>query len=542
MTNSNLRKDMPLQARTRFVHWIFCTVLIWSSIPSDYNVLQSVESFLSTFSGRQPTYSNRHPIRNIYKSLTALLSGDLENSAYTDGVTIIAGPWNSTKFGTTGCWGRRPILIRNAFNDTTMLPTWEDILNLASEAFAQENDDGIVTSRLIEHIPGTLNTYRAEFGPFHSSEILRSFDSNGNKVDEADDAEEYVPTLVVNDVDRWIPEVSHWMDETFGRVLPRWRRDDAQISIAPRGGGIGPHVDNYDVFLIQIEGSRCWRVGPMDVSHCDEEDLLVPSSEVSILDLTKRSSMTHNQSALLHLEKGDCLYLPPRAVHCGESTSDDCVTLSVGCRSPSASELLARVTEYVATSTKASANERYKDLNRWSISSSTTKGIDDEKIAMKILLLQAVKDVVENDSLWDSIVGQTITESKRPVGEYPVSVNDMSDEWKSELGIWADPIETMNALLSGHGSLYRSEGLSFATSTVGDTHRMFVQGRSFEVSSLDEGDSPAFATMLSRIANGPPLNLEALEKMNMIPLPVVLMEFLQTLLSEGIIYGWSDEP
>ena len=63
----------------------------------------------------------------------------------------------------------------------------------------------------------------------------------------------------MNDVDRFYPPLADWMRETF-RFLPSWRMDDGQVSLASTGGGIGTHVDDYDVFLVQMSGSRTWRV------------------------------------------------------------------------------------------------------------------------------------------------------------------------------------------------------------------------------------------------------------------------------------------
>ena len=534
--NHRVRKrtaSAPMQAN--IIHLIVCCVFIWSTIVWDSNILQLVESLLETFPGRRQRVSS---LSSIGRKGTVLM----EQENIDPGVTTIPGPWNATTFGATNCWGRRPLLIRNAFNDTTMLPKWDDILDLASEAYAEEND-AIVTSRIIQHIPGTLDTYRAEFGPFSSQRTYSLFGCRESNMDGDSASGDYVSSLIVNDVDRWLPEVSHWMDHNFGGALPRWRRDDAQVSIAPRRAGIGPHVDNYDVFLIQIQGSRAWQVGPVNVSHYDEvEHLLVESSEVSILNLTKTASTGDEQSVTLHVKEGDCLYLPPRAVHCGVSTSDDCVTLSVGCRSPSASELLARVAEHVATSTLESAVSRYKDVDLWSTSSLT--GVLDEgiKSAMKDLLLQAVNDVVNSDAVWDEMVGQIVTDSKRPVGDYPVPIREMSDDWKNDLGIWADPVATVDSILSGTGALYRSEGVSFATSTVGNSHRLFAQGRTYEICSGGKGNSVAAPALLSRIANGPPLDLEALSNMNLMPLSNEVVSFLRELLAEGILYGWSDEP
>ena len=97
--------------------------------------------------------------------------------------------------------------------------------------------------------------------------------------------------------------------QVFG-FLPRWRRDDAQISIAPVGGGIGPHVDSYDVFLIQAAGTREWRIQPSPTVTVQEEmDQLLPGLSVRILEPRDESP----DFLSVHLEAGDVLYLPPRS-------------------------------------------------------------------------------------------------------------------------------------------------------------------------------------------------------------------------------------
>ena len=66
-------------------------------------------------------------------------------------------------------------------------------------------------------------------------------------------------TLLVQAVDLWVPEVADILGH-FG-FLPRWRIDDIMVSYAADGGNVGPHYDNYDVFLLQGEGQRQWSVG-----------------------------------------------------------------------------------------------------------------------------------------------------------------------------------------------------------------------------------------------------------------------------------------
>lgn len=423
----------------------------------------------------------------------------------------ISGPWNATAFSATQCWGRRPLLMTKVF-DTNSLPSWDDITELACTS----EEDESVTSRLIQHIPDTLDTYQVEFGPFEPSNLADSLKQN----------DKMALTLVVNDVDSLIPSVSDWMDLYFD-FLPRWRRDDAQVSLAPIGGGIGPHVDNYDVFLVQTSGSREWEVGLGDISVDDEFSNLVEASEVRILNITQSTNT-------VELQAGDCLYIPPRVVHCGTSTSNDCITLSVGCRAPSASDLLSRLAEKVSDSTSAAANERYTDFDLFTHNNKALS--QSVKSRMKKLVVQAIEEVLETDEIWDDVVGRLITQPNRPRVGYPVPLSEMEEEWKETLGLWSDADSTLEAIKNGKGALYRAEGVSFASSVTttpsATVHRLFAQGRQFKI----HDNSPSIALLLSRIANGPPLDQNAICELGIGGSSRVI-EFLKGLIEEGLLYG-----
>ena len=110
------------------------------------------------------------------------------------------------------------------------------------------------------------------------------------------------------------------------RFVPQARLDDLMISWASEGGGVGPHFDSYDVFLIQVQGRRRWRIGRMD----DAE--LQPDVPLKII-----SNFRFEEEYLL--EPGDMLYLPPGWAHDGDAIGGECMTCSVGFRSPHRSEL-----------------------------------------------------------------------------------------------------------------------------------------------------------------------------------------------------------
>lgn len=446
-------------------------------------------------------------------------------------IETIHGSWNASRFGAANTWGRRPVILRKAFPSTEMshsrLPSWQEILELACCASNEDDQDMVesLTCRLIQHCPDQLGSFTLEFGPFDDTNELDKL------LKRNDDTR--ASTLVVNDVDRWIPDVSDWMDVHFD-FLPRWRRDDAQVSLAARGGGIGPHVDNYDVFLVQTSGYREWEICLEPICVQEEFDNLVEASQVRILNSTRMALKTIK----VPLGPGDCLYLPPRFVHCGTATSDDCVTLSVGCRAPSAADLLSKVAESLADSARVSAVRRYSDE---ALFLSSSRGLtQDVKDQMKELLLDLVRDIVEDDTAWNNLVGKLITSPNRPVFDYPTPLYDMDPEWKLGLGLWGCADKALEAILAGHGELRRAEGVSFAWSISASSPTLsgtlYAQGRVFY---LRGEESPLWVEMiLDRIANGLPINqawLNGNAPQGRIPAPT--RNFLLELLNEGFLYG-----
>ena len=130
-------------------------------------------------------------------------------------------------------------------------------------------------------------------------------------------------TLLVQGVDLHDDRV-HALLQQF-RFAPQARLDDLMISYATPGGGVGPHFDSYDVFLLQARGRRRWRIGRQkDLSLRDDVPLKILSNFQAEVEYV--------------LEPGDMLYLPPRWAHDGIAESE-CMTYSVGFKVPSAAEL-----------------------------------------------------------------------------------------------------------------------------------------------------------------------------------------------------------
>jgi 50S ribosomal protein L16 3-hydroxylase len=132
-------------------------------------------------------------------------------------------------------------------------------------------------------------------------------------------------TLLVQGVDLH-DDAAHALLSRF-RFLPDARLDDLMVSWAAEGGGVGPHRDSYDVFLVQAMGRRRWRIAPPGESRLD------PDAPLKILtDFSPTDEWT--------LEPGDMLYLPPGWAHDGVAVDGSCMTCSVGFRAPSRLELL----------------------------------------------------------------------------------------------------------------------------------------------------------------------------------------------------------
>jgi 50S ribosomal protein L16 3-hydroxylase len=123
------------------------------------------------------------------------------------------------------------------------------------------------------------------------------------------------------------------------RFVPSARLDDLMLSYASAGGGVGPHIDSYDVFLLQVQGRRRWRIGrAKDVRLRDD----VP------LNMLRHFAPEHEWL----LEAGDMLYLPPGWGHDGVAVGGDCMTASIGFRAPRADELAQPCSRACRPSTK----------------------------------------------------------------------------------------------------------------------------------------------------------------------------------------------
>lgn len=195
-------------------------------------------------------------------------------------------------------WQRKPLLIRQAVPGIEPPVSRESLFELA------DHDD--VESRLVSHF---RNRWKLEQGPFAADNL------------PSRKARQW--TLLVQGVNLHDSAAAALLGQF--RFVPDARLDDLMISYASDGGGVGPHFDSYDVFLLQVSGRRRWRISSQ--ARLD----LVPDLPLKIL-----SDFTPEEEWVL--EPGDMLYLPPQYAHDGIAEGE-CMTCSIGFRAPAYREL-----------------------------------------------------------------------------------------------------------------------------------------------------------------------------------------------------------
>ncbi len=208
-------------------------------------------------------------------------------------------------------WQKKPLVIRQAIPQFQPPVGRQALLDLAAL-------DEVESRLVVQAPPGAARPWRFRHGPF-TRKALPPFKQAGW-------------TLLVQGVDLHDDAV-HALMNGF-RFVPDARLDDLMISYASDGGGVGPHFDSYDVFLLQAHGRRRWRIGR-------QKDLsLQPDMPLKIL-----AHFEPEQEFVL--EPGDMLYLPPRYAHDGVADGE-CMTYSIGFRSPAKGELAREVLQRLA--------------------------------------------------------------------------------------------------------------------------------------------------------------------------------------------------
>ena len=311
-------------------------------------------------------------------------------------------------------WQKRPLLIRQA------LPVAEPGLDRAA-MFALANTEG-VESRLIERRAGR---WTLRHGPFTRRQLPPLTRPDW--------------TLLVQGVDLHLP-AAHRLLSRF-RFASDARLDDVMISYATDGGGVGPHIDSYDVFLLQLAGRRRWRVGRIARPE------LVPDMPLKLL-------ANFEPEMEWMLDAGDMLYLPPGWAHEGVADGE-CLTASIGFRAPTREEVGRQVLQ------------RMLD------------GIDDDDEGQGARYSDKAQVATDQPARIPARLADFAAEAVRRLAEDPSSLDCALGEWLSEPKpqTWFEAVEA----LPGRCAV----ALDLRTRMLYDDRHIFINGESFVASGRD---------------------------------------------------------
>lgn len=317
-------------------------------------------------------------------------------------------------------WQRKPLLVRQAIAMDAPFVSRAELFALA----AREQ----VESRLVVHDRGG---WQLRHGPFARRALPPLAQPRW--------------TLLVQGLDLHL-DAAHALMQRF-RFVPDARLDDVMVSWASDGGGVGPHLDSYDVFLLQIQGRRRWRIGRV------REPQLQPDVPLKILtNFVVEQEWT--------LEPGDMLYLPPRWAHDGIADGE-CMTCSIGFRAPGRDELAQEVLQRCFDEARDGEDPIYRDAGHPAVDQPAR--VPEDMLAFAQAALQ--RRLADRIGLARAL-GEVLSEPKATV--------------------WFEPGD---ALIDGRGVR-----VDRRTRLLYDRQHLFVNGESFRAGGRD-------ATLMRRLAD-----------------------------------------
>lgn len=283
-------------------------------------------------------------------------------------------------------WQKKPLLIKNGLPSITGMLEPDDVLDLALY------DD--VTARLITQTPPDsqqnangqnmqADDWQLHFSPLTEAQL-------------ANTPEKW--TLLVQDLEQWSIEIADlWQHFAY---IPQWQRDDIMVSYAPKGGSVGQHYDNYDVFLVQGHGHRRWQLG----KFCDDKTPILPNQPLRLL--TDMGDIIFDEV----LATGDVLYVPPGLSHYGVA-QDDCLTFSFGCRRPSNMALLGSFMDDLATCDDVQTNFSLPIQDHLSQTQGNTKPWNHAHIDKKTtdFIKQQLIQALQQSTLFDDAIAKCLS-------------------------------------------------------------------------------------------------------------------------------------
>lgn len=330
-------------------------------------------------------------------------------------------------------WQKKPLLIKNA------IPNFQDTIEadeLAGLAMEQE-----IESRIISH--NGKNQWQVNHGPF----------------DDFSQYGEHNWTLLVQAVNNWSRETNQLL--SFVSFIPRWRVDDVMVSFSTPEGGVGAHLDQYDVFILQGEGRRRWQVGAPD----ENLTTLLPHPDL------KQVSPFHPIIDEI-TEPGDLLYIPPNHPHNGVAIENS-LNYSIGFQAPSSQDLWSGFADMLID--KNLGETRFADVDRNVCNNASLLDVNDINALQQFMLSQ-----VNQPMVFTEFVGKFLTQSHHTL-ELLIPMEPFEPSYVTELldndEIHLAPVSGIKALLINTPTL-----------------RLFINGDVFELSE----ETIALATKLSQ--------------------------------------------
>jgi 50S ribosomal protein L16 3-hydroxylase len=235
-------------------------------------------------------------------------------------------------------------------------------------------------------------------------------------------------------------ELAHALVQAF-RFVPDCRLDDLMISYATDGGGVGPHFDSYDVFLLQVQGSRRWRIGR-------QKDLSLQAD----VPLKILADFAPEQEFLL--EAGDMVYLPPRYAHDGVAVGE-CMTCSIGFRAPQQGELARELLQRLADDAPDLVGDAlYRDPHQ-----AATPNPAEIPEAVQTFAREAILQLMQDPLALARTLGELLTEPKSEV--------------------WFERAGAANSVPAGPLRLDRRTKMMF------DAKHVFINGEAFRAGGKD---------------------------------------------------------
>ncbi|VAX03567.1 FIG002776: hypothetical protein [hydrothermal vent metagenome] len=319
-------------------------------------------------------------------------------------------------------WQKQPLRVKNALPDFTSPISPDELAGLACE------DE--VESRIVLERDGP-QPWALRIGPFDDEHFAHLPETHW--------------TLLVQECNKYLPELITLLEQF--NFIPNWRIDDIMVSYAPEHGSVGPHMDQYDVFLIQGLGHRRWQISTDPVAA----DNVIPDLDLRIM----RDFQATDEWVL---EPGDMLYLPPGVAHYGVAL-DDCMTFSVGFRTPTVSELLTGFLDEIAS--ELNDHQRYHDPD---LPLQTHPG--EITAGARARIRRIIRSTMADDAAIDQWFGRYITESKSGQTATPPAQPLSTDEFLQQL--------------HAAGALWRSEYARFSfIDDAADEITLFIDGQTW---------------------------------------------------------------